>query len=264
MAATDLTPVQPPKQKSWLARGVMAIGAFAALVFLLPVIYFAFLSALGLLGIGIIAVIGIGLIQLLPLLGQKWENKILGLRKAEARANPIEQLQNSLVLKAQKLQSFKEGMLNIGSQIASLDDSLKAQALKDPEDDFTDQRAAIAKMKEFYERRKVTYGAAVQALEDYKKAIDRAKFKYGFGTAAQGIAQAMNDNDAQTLMSNMLADEAFKSVDQRFNSAFAALDLDSAELSNTNRIEFGKGLAIDLQTIKIPNLAEQPVMVGRK
>ena len=93
---------------------------------------------------------------------------------------------------------------------------------------------------------------AAKALEEYKKAVERAKFKYGFGTAAQGIANAMNDSDAKTLMENMLADEAFSAVDQRYNQAFATLDMDSLELSTSNKLEFSQGMTIDVQSIQIP------------
>jgi hypothetical protein len=211
-----------------------------------------FLSALGLLGLGVTAVLGVGLIKALPFLGQKWENKLLGLRKAEARANPIEQIQNNVIRKAQQLKVFKDGLENIGGQIRSLESSLKEQSRKDPQEDFSDQWEAVAKMQDFYEKKKQHYHTAVNALEDYKRAVERAKFKYGFGTAAQGIANAMNDADAKTLMENMLADEAFAAVDQKYNQAFAALDMDSVELTSNNRLEFSKDMTIDVQGIVIP------------
>lgn len=242
-------------RKSIIVRSLTAAVVIGVLALVLPVVYFAFLASLGIIGIGITAVLGFALIKALPLLGQKWENKLLGLRKAEARANPIEQLQNNLILKAQQLKAFKDGIENVGAQIGSLETALKEQARKDPDDDLSDQWGALAKMKEFYDRRKISYSSAFKALEDYKKAIDRAKFKFGFGTAAQGIANVMNDNDAKTLMENMLADEAFKSVDHKFNAAFATLDLDSMELNTAKQLEFSKGMTIDVQAIHIPVLA---------
>ena len=250
----------PPK--SWLVRGVMGVAALIVLALALPLVYFAFLSTLGLLGILITGVIGIGVIKALPYLGQKWENKLLGLRKAEARANPIEQIQNNVIRKAQQLKAFKDGMETIGGQIGSLETSLKEQARKDPTEDFSEQWEAVNKMKLYYNAKKESYAAAYQALEDYKKAVERAKFKYGFGNAAAGIAQAMNAADAETLVQNMLSDEAFKAVDVRFNSAFAALDMDTVELNAAKRLEFGKGLTIDVNAIHIPT--PEPVLVGRK
>lgn len=256
--ASDLTSTTPTaNQRSLVVRGAVIAGTIGVLALVLPVIYLAFLSTLGLLGIAVTAAIGFGFIQALPMLGQKWENKLLGLRKAEARANPIEQIQNNVIRKAQQLKSFRDGLQVIGGQIASLESSLKEQARKDPDDDLSDQWAAVKKMQNFYEQKLLNYKSAAAALEDYKKAVERAKFKYGFGNAAQGIANAMNDTDAKTLMENMLADEAFAAVDQRYNQAFAALDVDSLELSSTNKLEFSRGMTIDVQAIQIPT--QEPV-----
>jgi hypothetical protein len=250
--SSELTPKTAEGQRSMLVRATVAIGAIGILALVLPVVYFAFLSTLGLVGIGITGALGYAFIQALPMLGQKWENKLLGLRKSEARANPIEQIQNNVIRKAQQLKAFKDGMELIGGQIGSLESSLKDQARKDPEDDLRDQWEAVEKMKLFYEKKKENYRAAAAALEEYKKAVERAKFKFGFGNAAQGIANAMNDTDAKTLMENMLADEAFAAVDQRYNQAFAALDIDSLELSSTKSLEFSKGMTIDVHAINIP------------
>lgn len=241
--------------KSVLIRSGVVIAGICMLAFVLPIIYKAFLATLGLLGLGITGGIGFVFLKAIPFFGQNLENKLLGLRKAQARSNPIEQLQNNLIRKANQLSLFKAGLETIGGQIGSLETSLREQAQKDPDDDLSEQIKALTKMKEFYQRRKDTYVQACKALEEYKKAIERAKFKFGFGAAAQGIAQAMNDTDAKTLMENMLADEAFKSVDQRFNTAFAALDLDSAELTSAKSLDFNSGgtpLTIDFQSIQIP------------
>ncbi len=250
--SSELIPKTAAGQRSMLVRATVAVGAIGILALVLPVVYFAFLSTLGLVGIGITGAIGYGFIRALPMLGQKWENKLLSLRKADARDNPIEQIQNNVIRKAQQLRAFREGMEVIGGQIGSLEGSLKDQARKDPEDDLKDQWEALEKMKLFYEKKKENYRVAAAALEEYKKAVERAKFKFGFGNAAQGIANAMNDTDAKTLMENMLADEAFAAVDQRYNQAFAALDIDSLELSSTKSLEFSKGMTIDVHAINIP------------
>lgn len=254
-------PALSQDQKSWLARGVTAVGVIAVLAIAWPAVWVAFLSSLGMVGIGIMFLVGAALIQALPMLGQKWENKILNLRMAEARANPIAQIQNNVIRKTQQLKSFKDGLTVIGTQITSLGDSLKAQAKADPGDDLTDQWTALRKMEAFYEKKKGKYQAAVISLEEYKTAVERAKFKYGFGNAAKGIAAAMNEADAEALMQNMLSDEAFSAVNDRYNSAFAELDIESLELTSTKQLEFGKGLTLDMQTIEIPQV--QPIPLRR-
>jgi hypothetical protein len=73
------------KNKLLVRVGVVVAG-IAGLALVLPIIYSAFLASLGLLGVGITAIIGFGIFSALPMLGQKWENAMLHLRKAEARA----------------------------------------------------------------------------------------------------------------------------------------------------------------------------------
>lgn len=238
--------------KSTLVRGVAIAGMVGLAALVMPIVYLAFWSMLGVIGVIVAAGISAALVKAIPFLSQKWENKLLGLRIKEAQTNPIEQIQNNVLRKADQLRVFKSGLETIFSQITTLETSLKAQEKKDPEEDFTDQWGAVNKMKAFYELKKENYAQAYKALEDYKKAVERAKFKYGFGTAAQGIAAAMNANDAEALMQNMLSDESFKSIDMKFNSAFATLDLDSVELSSKKQLEFGKGITIDVQAIQIP------------
>ncbi|NRR31773.1 hypothetical protein HSX11_16465 [Oxalobacteraceae bacterium] len=67
---------------------------------------------------------GIALFQTLPLLGQKLENRLLAARKAEARANPIEQLQNFLMQKRERVRAFKGAVVQIGAQIKSMSDMI--------------------------------------------------------------------------------------------------------------------------------------------
>lgn len=246
-----------PQTRNLLIRAGVVVAGVVLLAVALPVIYFAWLSALGLIGIGLTAVIGIAAVRALPYLGQKWENKLLSMRMGEARANPIEQIQNNVLRKASQLNAFKGGLTQIGGQISTLESTLKEQKKRDPEEDFAEQDAALAKMKQFYRAKQGSYATAYAALEDYKKAVERAKFKYNFGTSAQGIAQAMNSQDAKTLVENMLADEAFKAVDQRYNTAFAALDMDSAEINNAKQLTFGKGVTLDVAPIRIPVMQDK-------
>lgn len=240
--------------KSWLIRGGAVVAGIGILAIALPAIYFAFLSALGLLGIGITAVIGIAAFKALPFLAQKWENKLLGLRIAEARQNPIEQIQNNILRKAQQLTAFSTALQNISGQIQALEDSLTARKKKYPNKDYSAQDIAIEKMREYYKKRVVKFKSAQLAHEEYKEAFDDAKFKYSFGNAAQGVAQAMNDADATTIVENMLADESFNAINVKYNAAFAELDIDSMELNTQDKLTFGDGVVIDVKAIEIPTL----------
>ena len=112
------------QQRVWTVRIIAALCGIGVLAVLAPVIWGAVSGALGLLALGAIGAVGVGLFQALPLLGQKLENRLLAARKAEARANPIEQLQNFLMQKRQRVASFKEAVVRIGAQIKSMSDMI--------------------------------------------------------------------------------------------------------------------------------------------
>ena len=79
--------------------GVLGILALAA-----PLIWAAASAGVGLIALLILGALGVGIMQALPLLGQKWENKLLAARKAEARRNPIEHRTHCPGLCAESLQ----------------------------------------------------------------------------------------------------------------------------------------------------------------
>ena len=107
-----------------LFRVLFAGGAVAILALLAPVIWAALSAGVGLIGLAVIGIIGFGLLQMLPVLGQKLENFVLKARKSEARKNPIEQLQNFFIEKKRRVEQFKAAVVSINSQISNLEDPL--------------------------------------------------------------------------------------------------------------------------------------------
>lgn len=66
-ALTPSVPSGTETQKSWLVRGVMAVAAIGVLALVLPIVYFAFLSTLGLIFYAFAAV-SVGLINAFSLI----------------------------------------------------------------------------------------------------------------------------------------------------------------------------------------------------
>lgn len=244
------------EQKSWLARIGVAGAGVALLAILLPIIFMALQAVLGLAAIGVVAVAAFAVVKALPMLGQKWENKLLSVRKAEARANPIEQMQNRLLQKQQQLDAFRLALTEIGAQISGMERMITDRAKTDPGQDLSMQKAAVFKMTEFYGQMKAKFSAACVALADLTKEVERKKFEFGFAQAGASALRAMSVSDADNMLKDMLADEAFKAVEQRFDSTFAALDLESTALTKHDRLEFGTGITLDVSAIKIPVLAQ--------
>jgi hypothetical protein len=141
------TQLLEPATRALGVRIAAAAAAVLALGLLGNIIWSAAVAGAGLLVLGGICVIGIGLLQALPLLGQKWENKLLALRKQEARLNPIEQLQNFMAQKAQKVQQFRASVIAIGTQIKSLEQMVADRKKQRRDYDAAKQERQIEAMK---------------------------------------------------------------------------------------------------------------------
>lgn len=219
------------KNKLLVRVGVILAGV-AGLAVLLPVIYSAFLASLGLLGVGITAIIGFGIFSALPMLGQKWENAMLGIRKAEARANPIEQMQNDLMKRKEEIKTTEAALGRIGGIVKSMESMLDDQAKKDPEHDLTTARKSLEAMKNFYSTNIGKLKLAIQKGREFEKEIERKKFEFTFAEAGKTFMNGMSGSEGDA-MQKLLSDEAFKAVSDQFNAVFADLEvrsvLDQAE-----------------------------------
>ena len=218
------------------------------------------------LGLGLLGVAGIGFIKLLPWLGQKWENKILAMRKAEARQNPIEQLQNFFIEKRQKVNQFKSAVAQIGGQIRSLGDMLVQRKKEKPNADLSKQQESLEAMKKAHAILVTKYQNAETALTQLQDVIEDRKFEWNFAQAGKSAISALNSTSGEELINQMLADEAHSAVLNNFNSVFADLDMEAAKLTSTNSMDFGNGLTIDVSAIKLvePIPTSIPVLQGVK
>lgn len=229
--------------------GVLGILALAA-----PLIWAAASAGVGLIVLLVLGALGVGIMQALPLLGQKWENKLLAARKAEARRNPIEQLQNFLMEKAKRVALFKQAVVQIGTQIKSLSDMLDDRKRTKPGYDASKQEAALAAMRQAHQVLEAKYRRAEEALGQLKEVIDDKRFEWSFGQAGQAAIAQLNAASGEDLLNQMLADEAFASVRDNFNQVFAELELEASKLSSQQQLTFGSGMTLDLTGIHIPEL----------
>jgi hypothetical protein len=239
------------QQRVWTVRIIAALCCIGVLAVLAPVIWGAVTGGLGLLALGIVGAVGVAMFQALPLLGQKLENRLLAARKAEARANPIEQLQNFLMQKRQRVASFKEAVVRIGAQIKSMSDMIEERKRQKPGYDATKQENAVRAMKEAHQLLVGKYKNAELALEQLSDVIEDKKFEWKFGQAGQAAIQNLNATSGQELLDQMLADEAFDSVRDNFNQVFSELEMEASKLSNSKELSFDDGMTIDLSSINL-------------
>ncbi|HEX8615741.1 MAG TPA: hypothetical protein VF800_31045 [Telluria sp.] len=242
------------RQQVWALRAAAGALAVAALAALAPLIWGAVSGGLGLLALMLIGAAGVALFQALPLLGQKLENRLLAARKAEARANPIEQLQNFLLQKRQRVLAFKQAVVRIGAQIKSMTDMIEERKRQKPGYDASRQESAVKAMREAHALLVVKYKNAELALVQLGEVVEDKKFEWRFGQAGQAALQNLNATSGQELLNQMLADEAFDSVRDNFNQVFSELEMEAEKLSNAPTLSFDDGMAIDLASIRIDNM----------
>jgi len=214
------------RDKVWLLR-IAAIAATVGLLALTaPFIWLAVSAGVGLLALGAIALAGFVALSALPLALQKWENRMLSARKREAHTNPIEQLQNDCLRRAQKLTEFRAALASIGGQIETMRQMLQERRHKAPQYELNRQEAAVNRMEHFYRANIGRLEEAHHALEAFRDQVKHKAFEWEFAQAGKVVMTTLNPSEVNDLMQNLLSDEALRSVQDRFNTVFAELDVD--------------------------------------
>ncbi len=229
------------EKKVFLLRGgAIAAATVAVLGVSSPMILSALQGGVGLLGLGVVGVIGVGFIQMLPLLGQKLENNLLKLRKAEARRNPVEQLENRYLERSRQLETAKQALTTIRTNISAMGNQLEKQAKNDPGHDLTSARKSYNSMFVFYEANVGRFTEAQKILDDFRIAIDRKRFEYQFAQSGQAALECLNSTQVDEQTKELLSDEAVLSIETQYNQVFATMELD-AILEQARRIRAGSG-----------------------
>lgn len=236
-----------------LFRGGVVVLSVLFLALIAPIIWAAASAGIGLIALGVIGLVGFGAIQMLPYFGQKIENTVLKLRKAEARGNPIEQLQNFMRQKAQQVADFRAAVMTINGQIKNLQSMVEQRKKERPGYDATAQEKSIAAMTDAYNALRQKYKNAENALAELQVVIQDKEFEWKFSQAGQQAMQTLNATSGQELMEAMLADEAFSSVTDNFNKVFAELEMEAENLSSAKSLEFSPGMTIDVSAINLTN-----------
>lgn len=233
--------------------GILASVGLLALA--APLIWGLVSAGAGLIALGVVALLGVTFFKALPMLGQLAENKILAARKAIARANPIEQLQNYLLTKQQRVAQFKSAVDAIGGQILSMEDMVADRKAAKQGADVSKQERSLAAMRAAHEKLLGKYQAANTALEQLRERIDDKKFEWQFGQAGQAALRSMNSTSGEDLLNEMLSDEAFSAVRDNFNRTFAELESEALTINNAKALEFD-GMTLDVSAIEIPEMAQ--------
>jgi hypothetical protein len=192
-------------------------------------------GGLGLLALGAILGVSFVAVQALPYLGQKLENTLLAARKAEARRNPIEQLQNEVLRRADRLQAFRAALVTVGGQIESIRQMIEDGQAKFAGPVIARQEAALQKLQQFYHLNIARLSQAQEALQEFKATVEQKQCEWQIALAIDDTNQALDPNAADNLIQDLLADTALRTVQDRFNNVFAELDVQLSSIDSPTR-----------------------------
>jgi hypothetical protein len=219
---------------TWLRTLAVGLG-LGSLALLAPIVWLAASGGIGLLVLGSTLVVGFAAVQTLPLLGQRLENAILASRKAEARRNPIAQLQNEVLRRSARLSLFRQALVTVGGQIESISQMLAERQHRDPNHVLARQERALERLQQFHS---INLGRLVQsqgALEEFRCTVERKESEWRIALAIDDASELLGPNATDNLMQDLLTDSALRSVQDRFNSVFAELDVQMSSITGPTR-----------------------------
>ena len=210
--------------KAWVRA--VALGVTVVLLAgSVPILWAAVSGGLGLLALTLISLGGIVLFQAMPWAMQRLENRLLRMRKAEASANPIEQLENDVLRRAERLTAFRIALATVGGQIESIRQMVDESRHRDPRHVLERQQRALQRLMDFHGANLVRLDQAQAALEQFKSTVALKKSEWTIAQAIHRAARLLDPDAAQTLIEDLLTDEALRTVQDRFNTVFAELDI---------------------------------------
>jgi hypothetical protein len=218
----------------WL-RIAAAAAAVVLLAIFAPVVWLAAAGGVGLVITGGVLAIAYALVQALPWLAQRLENSLLAARKAEARRNPIEQLQNELLRRAVRLHAFRDALVTVGGQVESIAQMLADRRHRDPQHELDRQEKALRRLQQFHALNIARLQHAQAALDDFRAAIERKESEWRIALAIDEASTLLDPRTADALTQDLLTDTALRTVQERFNNVFAELDVQMCSLDAPTR-----------------------------
>lgn len=242
-------------RKDSLTLGLRAAGValvISALALAAPLVWSAVSAGLGLLALAGIGVVGMAAFQALPYLMQRLENRLLRLRKEEARRNPMEQLDNDCLRREQRLLSFRKALITIGAQIESMREMLDNRRQVDAAQPLDRQQRALARMADFHALNVRRLGEAQAALDDFRRTVAQKRFEWEFALGAEVIWESLNPSKADELLQDLLSDQALRAVQSRFNAVFAELDIEMRSVEGPGRRMLDASQLDRLDALRLP------------
>ncbi|MFD0666596.1 hypothetical protein ACT80S_02660 [Ramlibacter sp. MAHUQ-53] len=250
---TSLTRSPASPAIPWLRWAAVA-GGVGLLALFAPVLWLAAAGGLGLVVTGLLLGLAYAAVQALPWLGQRLENRLLAARKAEARRNPIEQLQNELLRRAQRLKAFRDALVVVGGQVETISQMLAQRRHHDPQHALDRQEKALARLQQFHALNIARLQQAQAALDDFRAAIERKESEWRIALAIDEATAMLDPRAADALVQDLLTDTALSAVQERFNSVFAELDVQMSSVDGPTRRLLEPDSLSRMDALELPTL----------
>ena len=207
-------------QKTLFYGGVTIIGlALAA-----PILTFAAAGAFSLIKVGGCVVALYAVWTALPWISLKWKNVVLRLIKSEARANPIETLQNEYLARSKKLEIAIEYRVQITGMRDSLAERLQAFKKRHGATDESMEKM-LSSSTALVDRMIVKESEVKNTLAEFKKKLAMEEDRYKMALAAGGLSKAVKgavgENDP---LQEFVSNEALDSIRDQFNQSMAEIN----------------------------------------
>jgi hypothetical protein len=244
--------VIPLPKKAVLVRAGVAVAAVAVIGLAMPLIVSAVVGGAGLMVLGAFAIVGIGVVQALPLIGQKWENKLLQLRKAEARQNPEEELDKRVMYKKEQLRKAQEALSVIVGYVRGLARMIAKEEKEDPDHEISHLYKTLESMQGFVISRVEKMKLATEKLAEFEKAVKRWKFEHRFAQQGKIAIDSIKNMDGADTMGELLTAEAVQAIEEKFDIVFGEMDVE-AMLSQASQLKMRNPHIIDMDDATVIN-----------
>jgi len=199
-----------------------AIGFIGAVV----ISPFVFLAVKGLVGLAIAGAVGLAIVNFAPAVAMKFANWKVKAIVAEAKANPIETLNNLLIAKRQAFVEFKHQVENASAAERDFAEKVRQFKVQYPAraPEFESQLAA---MHTLVQQKIVALQNAQVAIHQGEDKLKEMQAYWDMSQAAQKANRAAN-MDTGDLYEKLKADTACDAVFESMNKAFAQVDIAAA------------------------------------
>jgi hypothetical protein len=209
---------------------IFRLGTVGAAVFGLyltaNVIMGALAAGLGFFALGGLALMGAATWRLIPLLAQKFDNRVLLERKKEARDMPVEQMQNGIVAMKQDALSQKMQIEADAAKIKNFHEEMSGLMEKYPDRDYSGMQAKVNSAIKTLEAKAARYNATVGEIQELEKNLEILQSELRLAEI-----QLSGADDPETLKATeerrLLMNESFNSIRERISQGFAGMEVNN-------------------------------------